>query len=110
MKKIVNGIEVSCTPEEVAARQAEEQAWADGAAARQAEADRLATDATEQTAVKASSQVQAFLNFTPTQLDNWIDTNIGAAATLTAVRAACVIAFKVLGRIALAAGRGRTLR
>ena len=74
------------------------------------EEERLALDAAEAAAVKADNQVIAFLNFTPAQLDSWIDTNIGGAATLAAVRAACVTAFKVLGRIALAAGRGRTLR
>jgi hypothetical protein len=73
-------------------------------------AARNAIDAAEAASVKADSQVVTFLNFTPVQLDAWIDTNIGTAATLVAVRTACVVAFKVLGRIALAAGRGRSLR
>lgn len=63
---------------------------------------RIVLDAAEQAAVKADSQVQTFLNFSPAQLDAWVDANIANGASKTA--------FKVLGRIALAAGRGRTLR
>lgn len=71
---------------------------------------RMEDDATEQAAVKADAQVQTFLNFSPAQLDNWVDNNIIGAATLGALRTACGTAFKVLGRIALAAGRGKFLR
>lgn len=71
---------------------------------------RAAVDVTEAAAVKADAQVVTFLNFTPAQLDAWVDNNIGTAATLAALKVACATAFKVLGRIALAAGRGRTLR
>jgi hypothetical protein len=71
---------------------------------------RAAVDATEAAAVKADAQVVTFLNFTPAQLDTWVDNNIGAAASLAALKIACATAFKVLGRIALAAGRGRSLR
>ena len=75
-----------------------------------AEDVRRAVDAAEALTVKADAQVLAFLNFTPAQLDTWVDNNIGGAATLGALKTACSTAFKVLGRIALAAGRGRTLR
>ena len=72
---------------------------------------RLVLDAAEQAAVKADAQVLSFLNMTPAQLDTWVDNNIGAAGlTLAQVKANSSIAFKVLGRIALAAGRGRILR
>lgn len=60
--------------------------------------------------VKADAQVQQFLNMSPADLDNWVDANVVNAATLAAVKAAVGTALKVLGRIALAAGRGRTLR
>ena len=79
-------------------------------AAGLAAAARIADDVAEQATVKADNQVQTFLNFTPAQLDNWVDNNIVGAATLAALRTACGTAFKVLGRIALAAGRGRFLR
>lgn len=76
-----------------------------------AAAARLSTDASEQASVKLDAQVQTFLNFTPAQLDAWVATNIEAAGlTLAQVKANSGTAFKVLGRIALAAGRGRTLR
>jgi len=71
---------------------------------------RVALDVAEAAVVQADSQVVTFLNFSPTQLDNWVDNNIGNAATLAALKTTCSTAFKVLGRITLAAGRGRSLR
>ena len=67
--------------------------------AKKARAD---LDAGEAAAVKADNQVQTFLNMTPAELDAWVEANIPAGGQRTA--------FKVLGRIALAAGRGRVLR
>lgn len=80
-------------------------------AALDAAAQRRATDITEQELVKADNQVQQFLNFTPAQLDAWVANNIEAAGlTLSQVKTNTGTALKVLGRIALAAGRGRPLR
>jgi hypothetical protein len=85
-------------------------AWVPNAAVA-AEAARVATDAAEQETVKADNQVMTFLNMTPTQLDNWVATNIEAGGlTLAQVKANTGTALRVLGRIALAAGRGRFLR
>lgn len=71
---------------------------------------RIATDAAEESAVKADSQVITFLNMSPTQLDNWVDNNISNAATLAALRTGTATALKVLGRIAQTGARGRLLR
>lgn len=105
-----NGDFICLTQAQIDAEAAKDASWEAGAAARAAEALRRATDASEQTAVKADSQVMQFLNFTPTQLDNWIANNIEAATTLAQLRTATATALRVLGRIALAAGRGRFLR
>jgi hypothetical protein len=79
--------------------------------AGQATATRIATDLTEAAAVQADSNVQTFLNFTPAQLDNWIANNVsGAGLTLAQVKTGLNTGLQVIGRIALAAGRGRTLR
>jgi malate synthase len=88
--------------------------WQNGAwvpdPTRLTEQSRHDADAAEAAAVKADAQVQTFLNFTPAQLDAWVDNNIGTAATLAELKTRCSTAFKVLGRIALAGGRGRKLR
>lgn len=63
---------------------------------------RRAADATDAAEAKADAQVQMFLNFTLAQLDTWVETNITGAGNKTA--------FKVLGRLAQAAARGKVLR
>lgn len=63
---------------------------------------RAAADEADAEQVKADNKVQTFLNFTPTELDAWIDANITGVGNKTA--------FKVLGRLAQAAARGRKLR
>lgn len=70
-------------------------------------AARLAADAADLVALKADTNTMAFVNFSFTQLDNWVDNNVGAASvnTVALLKAACVTAFKVLGRIALVAVR-----
>ena len=79
-----------------------EAAWPAVSNELQIKRQRILDDVTEEASVKAEAQVQAFLNMTPAQLDAWIDTNITGAGNKTA--------FKILGRIVLAAGRGRRLR
>ena len=80
-------------------------------AADAAEIARLATDAAEVASAKIDNQAQTFLNFTPTQLANWITNNVsGAGLTLAQVKAGLDTALNVLGRIAQNAGRGRSLR
>lgn len=79
-------------------------------AAGQAVSLRRSTDATEAALVKADANVLTFLNMSPTDLDAWIDQNIGSAGTPAAAVVKVVVALKVLGRIALAAGRGKSLR
>lgn len=71
-------------------------------AARSAASARENADATEAAEVKVDANVQTFLNFTPMQLDAWIEANITGAGNKTA--------FKVLGRLAQAAARGKVLR
>lgn len=63
---------------------------------------RRAIDVAEADSVKVDNQVQTFLNFTQAELDAWIEANITGAGNKTA--------FKVLGRLAQAASRGRILR
>lgn len=63
---------------------------------------RITADAADAAEVRADNQVQAFLDFSPKQLDAWIEANITGAGNKTAI--------KVLGRLAQAAARGRTLR
>lgn len=79
-------------------------------AADAAVAQREATDAAECEAAKADNQVRAFLNMTPAELDAWVDTNIGAAGTLAALRTSTATALKVLGRLAQQGARGRRVR
>lgn len=78
-------------------------AWrAEYIAARNSLTAREIADTTDAEEVKADNQVQAFLNFTPAQLDAWIESNVTGAGNKTG--------FKVLGRLAQAAARGRALR
>lgn len=63
---------------------------------------RLAADEADTAEAKVDAQVQTFLNFSLAQLDAWIDANITGAGNKTA--------FKVLGRLAQAAARGKVLR
>lgn len=71
-------------------------------AAAQAGAQRIAADAADLTVCKADPNVVAFLNMSPADLDAWVDANIPAGASR--------VAFKVLGKLALAGARGRQLR
>lgn len=59
-------------------------------------------DDAECEAAKIDGQIVAFLNMTPAQLDVWVDTNITGAGPRTA--------FKILGRLAQNAARGKTMR
>lgn len=63
---------------------------------------RLVLDAQEAATAKLDAQVQQFLNMTPGDLDAWVDANITGTGPRTA--------FKVLGRLAQHAARGRILR
>jgi len=82
---------------------AELLAWeAEHVASKNANAARLAADEADTAEAKVDAQVQMFLNFSLAQLDTWVDTNITGAGNKTA--------FKVLGRLAQAAARGRVLR
>lgn len=67
-----------------------------------AAAARAEADATEAAAAKLDNKVQTFLNFTPVELDAWIEANITGAGNK--------VAFKVLGRLAQTAARGKVLR
>lgn len=91
---------ITLTPEEEAVAAATLAAYI--ASQSTPAAIRAATDDAEARMVKADAQVQAFLNMTPAQLDNWVDANIQSNGISTA--------FKVLGRIALASARGKFLR
>lgn len=63
---------------------------------------RVTQDAAEREVCKVDPDVAAFLNFTPAQLDAWVDANITGAGNK--------VAFKVLGKLALMGARGRPLR
>lgn len=82
--------------------QAQEQSTASATAAAAALAARKDVDAIEAAETKADAQVQTFLNFTPVELDAWVNANITGAGNKTV--------FKVLGRLAQVAARGRALR
>lgn len=70
-----------------------------------AAAVRIAVDATDAATCVADPNVATFLNMSPADLDAWVDTNITGAGN-----AAARTAFKVLGKLALTAARGRKLR
>lgn len=63
---------------------------------------RKMADAVECEQAKANNDVVAFLNMTPAELDAWVGANITGAGAQ--------IAFKVLGRLAQNAARGKPLR
>lgn len=63
---------------------------------------RRVLDDAECEAAKIDGQIVAFLNMTPAQLDTWVDANITGAGPRTA--------FKILGRLAQNAARGKALR
>lgn len=90
---------IALTPEEEAEAIARHDAIEAIEAPRRA---RLAADEADTAEAKVDAQVQMFLNFTRAQLDTWVETNITGAGNKTA--------FKVLGRLAQAAARGRVLR
>lgn len=71
---------------------------------------RRVLDEQEAEAAKLDNQIMTFLNWTPTQLEAWLATNIDNAATLADIKAAVHTALSVLGRIAINAGRNRSLR
>ena len=73
----------------------------DAVAAEQPDPRRVLDDA-ECEAAKIDNQIVQFLNMTSTQLDAWVDANITGAGPRTA--------FKVLGRLAQNAARGKVLR
>lgn len=100
--KMKDGQLIPFTADEEAEADAREAAWLASEAARTATAARLAADTTEAAAVKVEAQVQTFLNMTPSELDQWCDSNLPAGGTR--------VMGKVLGRLAQSAARGQKLR
>ena len=71
--KRVNGNRVQFSAAEETARDAEEAAWAAGAATRAAEAARIDS---LKSAVKGDSLIQNLQSMTAAQFDNWWDANV----------------------------------
>jgi hypothetical protein len=81
MMKMVDGVLVEMTPEEVAAREAEESAWAQGAPARAAVVARIALDDSEQIDCKLDSGIVSLLNQTRAEWQAWAGGNFPSLTT-----------------------------
>lgn len=93
--KLVNGIVVTMTAEEEAARDAEEEAWAAGQPTRDAIAARIQS---LDSAIRGDNIIQTLKTMTAAQFDAWWDANVTTAAQAIAVlkRLVKLIIFRLL--------------